>query len=225
MDLHEPDAGTTQLDLSVDMAGERPASVAHGLRPDRLMRRVSAGIAGGFVAVLLLAWAASGDDEVPRLMKPVLAPALPTAVLGLELVRMDAITADLERDLSEMKTRRRVASRSTSGDAARTSSVPARTIPAAGSAGSSAGASTGSSAGARLRDLPVAPTPDAAVPDPQGSATPPTGTDPDVRALPSIDAPDAQPEAEAEAGIDADADAPADAPREDAEPSPPPSPS
>lgn len=246
MDLIEPKAGQTELDLSVDLAGERPSNVAHGLRPDRLVRRATAGIAGAFVAVLFVAWASSGsdddeddaasevagrDDDVPRLMKPVLGPALPTAVLGLELVRMDAITADLERHAAENPTRRRVAHKSTTTD-----SVSARTMPHGGSsAGSSAGSMTGSRGGAiggttrstgassssSLRDLPPAPPLDAA---PVDGGAPAADADPatPIPAPPAIETPDADvPESETP-------DAPTPervSPRDDAEPTPPPSPS
>jgi hypothetical protein len=223
MDLHEPKSATTQLDLSVDLAGERPTMVAHGLRPNPLLRRVAAGIAGAFVATLCIGWLASGDDEVPRRMKPVLAPALPTAVLGIELARMELITADLERELAAMpaSARRKLAKRATDATSTGPTTPTTNAVVPARTSAPRSGAATNDG----LRGLPAAPEldppSDAAEPGaPVGAPGTDASATPAERALPGVDAPDSESLFEPEPEPRADPD-PAAAAKPEPEPEPP----
>src|SRR6185503_6816747 len=99
----------------VDLAAERPASTVHGLRPDRATRWLVGGLVGGsllLAAIISVVRGADEPDDAPArnpevaLLAPQLEPPLAQAIIALELVRMEAISAHAVRAMLDAPPRR-----------------------------------------------------------------------------------------------------------------------
>lgn len=185
-------AGNTAIDLSVDLAGERPT--AHGLRPDRTSRWLGGAMLGTALAVIaIVAAVRSNDDakdgdarEVP-LLEAQLAEPLSFAVISLERVRIEWITTEILRTLDR--------------PLAQASKRTPKTTPVHAAAVSPSGSTRRASP--KLSELPAPqidapadapadPQPDAGAPDapPADAPAEPAAQLPTPPPLPTVDAPE-----------------------------------
>src|SRR5688500_14641856 len=108
------------VDLAVDMASERPSSTLHGLSPDKSTRWLVGGLVGGSLLLAAIVSLVRGDDDDDRasarnpevvLLAPALEAPLGQAIIALELVRMEAISAHAVRAMGDAPTQRELARR------------------------------------------------------------------------------------------------------------------
>lgn len=174
-----PRPGDTAVDLSVDLASERPAGHAESLRPDPSTRWLGGAMAAGMVVLLTIVAAvrAGDDDDAPAVpvLRAELGAPLQSALAELERDRAAAIAA--ARAHANDRPVARVARRPRTGK-------PGLAPSPSPSAGATKPAPTRKPAD--LRTLP-APVIDDAAPQPReaGAAADAPGI-----ALPSVDAPE-----------------------------------
>lgn len=172
---------SARFEGEVDMAAERPSTTLHGLRPDGTTKWLVGGLVGGsllLAAIVSMVRSSNEDDEAaPRnpdvvLLAPQLAAPLTQAIIGLEGVRMDAISAHAVRAMVDAPPHRELARRTppattTTAVPPREHATPARTTTT----------TTTSRPATSVRDLPA----------PQVDAPPPSEPATDVD--PPADAP------------------------------------
>jgi hypothetical protein len=108
---------SARFEGEVDLAAERPASTIHGLHGDRSTKWLVGGLVGGslLLAAIISLVRDSGDDVEPArnpdvvMLEPRLQPPLAQAIIALEAVRMDAISAHAIRAMGDAKPSRDVA--------------------------------------------------------------------------------------------------------------------
>jgi hypothetical protein len=103
---------SARFEGEVDLAAERPASTIHGLHGDRSTKWLVGGLVGGsllLAAIISLVREGGDDDDGPArnpdvvMLAPRLQPSLAQAIIGLEAVRMDAISAHAIRAMGDAK--------------------------------------------------------------------------------------------------------------------------
>jgi hypothetical protein len=178
--------GNTAVDLAVDLAGERPSTSLHGLRPDRASRWIGGAIVGVLLTTFAIMAAVGGDDDAPverevPLLEPQLEAPLSFAVISLERVRLEWMTTEILRTMD-----RPIAQAS---KRAPKTPVHASTGTAPTNASSRKPAPKLSDLPPPVVDAPVEPKPDAPAAD-APPADPPADADAPPAALPSVDAPE-----------------------------------
>lgn len=216
-DSFEESSTSARFDAEVDFSSERPASTLHGLRPDGSVKWLVGGLVGGslLLAGIVTLLRGPDDDEAPKpahaevaVVETVLAAPLEQAIIALEPARMQAITAEAVRGMTDKPSRRELARRtaetpSTASPVARPAATTPSTSAPRGPAphGSDATpARTVAPTAVPVRDLPPPPEPDAPREDaPAGDAADEPAPAPSA---PTDDAPAPKPSGDA-AGEDA----------------------
>jgi hypothetical protein len=215
-DSFEESSSSARFDAEVDFSSERPASTVHGLRPDGSVKWLVGGLVGGslLLAGIVTLLRGPDDDEASKparsdvaVVEAVLAAPLEQAIIALEPARMEAITAEAVRGMTDKPIRRELARRpaetpTTTSPAVRSpAAAPTTATPRAATPNADATpARTVAPTAVPVRDLPPPPEPDAPREDePAGDAA-----DEPAPSAPADDAPAPKPSSDAPAE-DADA--------------------
>lgn len=165
---------SARFEGEVDMAAERPSTTLHGLRPDGTTKWLVGGLVGGsllLAAIISLVRGSDDDEAAPRnpdvvVLAPRLEAPLVQAIVGLEVVRMDAISAHAVRAMVDAPKRRELARRTPPAAATPTAAPPRDHVTPARTT------TTTSRSPTSVRDLPA----------PQVDAPPPSDVDPPAAA-------------------------------------------
>ncbi|MBC8070532.1 MAG: hypothetical protein IAG13_19530, partial [Deltaproteobacteria bacterium] len=115
------ESSSARFDAEVDFSSERPASTVHGLRPDGSVKWLVGGLVGGSLLLAGIVTLVRGpdDDDASKpahsdvaVVDTVLAAPLEQAIIALEPARMEAITAEAVRGMTDKPSRRELARRS-----------------------------------------------------------------------------------------------------------------
>jgi hypothetical protein len=199
------ESGSARFDAEIDFSAERPASTMHGPRPTKAsVKWLVGGLVGGSLLLAgIISWVRGPDDDPAATpssevvaVRSVLAAPLEQAIIALESMRMEAITAQTVRAMGDAPPRRELARRVSPTPV---TPPPASPSPTAASPGAGATpARTLTPTAVPVRDLPPPPKLDepseeAGAPSDEPPAAAPSGADAPAPSAPHDAAAPSQP--------------------------------